>query len=68
MILNALRLIVEAIEAFGLEERVRFCSRTRNTVSMATSVFPCRKDNSAGEKEEDQLAYGTGGSYSPKGC
>lgn len=68
MILNALRLMVEAIEAFGLEEGVRFCSRTRKTVNMATSVFPCRNDSSVGVKELGRLAYSTGGSYYPKEC
>jgi len=63
MILNALRLIVEAIEACGSEDGVRFWSRTRKIVSMATSVLPCRKDGSAQTKGENQLAYGTGGSY-----
>jgi len=51
MILNALRLMVEAIEAFGLEEGVRFWSRTRKRASMATSVLPFRKDNLTGAKE-----------------
>lgn len=50
MILNALRLMVEAIEAFRLEDRDRFCSRTRKTVNMATSVLPCRKPDSAGDQ------------------
>ena len=65
MILNALRLMVEAIEAPGREGWDRFCSRTRKIVNMATSVLPYVKSNSAAVKEENQLAYGTSGSCSP---
>ena len=54
MILNALRLMVEAMEALGWEW-LRFCSRTRKIVSMATSVLPCRKGSSAEVKEETNL-------------
>jgi len=68
MILNALRLMVEAIEAFGPEEGVRFWSRTRKRASMATSVLPFGKDNLAGAEEQSKPAYSTGGSYCPKGC
>jgi hypothetical protein len=47
MTLNALRSMVEPIEAAGLEEGVLCWSRTRRIDSMATSVLPCREDNSA---------------------
>jgi len=64
MILNALRLMVEAIEA-PRWEGVRFCSRTRKIVSIATSVLPWRKGNSVEVREENELAHGTSGSCSP---
>ena len=67
MILNALRLIVEAIEAFRSEGVVRFWSRTRKIVSMATSVLPCKEVGSAQTKGGDYHTYGTGGSCYPKG-
>ena len=67
MILNALRLIVDAIEAFRSEDEVRFCSRTRKIVSMATSVLPCKEVGSAQTKGKGYHAYGTGGSCYPKG-
>jgi len=50
MILNALTLMVEAMEAPGWEGVFRFCSRTRKIVNMATSVLPYRKGSSAGVK------------------
>ena len=50
MILNALRLIVEAIEAFRSEGGVRFWSRTRKIVSIATSVLPCKAVGSVPDK------------------
>ena len=65
MILNALRLIVEAIEALGWEGEVLFCPRTRRMVNMATSVLPCRKGNSAEVKEDNRRAYCTSRSYPP---
>jgi len=52
MTLNALRLIVEAIEVPGWEGVVRFCSRTRKIANMATSVLPCRKGIQRGRSEK----------------
>ena len=65
MILNALRLIVGPMGAFKLEEGVLFWLRTRKTVSMATSVLPCREDDSARIKGEIKFAHSTGWSFSP---
>lgn len=56
--------MVEAIEAFELEQGVLFWSRTRKIASIATSVLPCRNKLTR-VPGKDQLAHGAGGSFSP---
>jgi hypothetical protein len=45
--------MVEAIDAFGLEEWVRFWFRTRKIANIATSVLPWGENSSAKVKIED---------------